>query len=179
MSTSPNATQFRGQSAIKQLESAKQAATYQKEWFKEIQARAASGEHDLSPEQLFSPFPIPWDAAPPEEEFAAELEEKPWSLMRSILTLVFAGIVTAFVSDWFVQALEPTIESWGISQAFAGLVVVAIAGNAVENVVGIRLAIKNRMDYAISVVMNSSFLGTPLRLTARPTASSTASSPAT
>jgi Ca2+:H+ antiporter len=70
--------------------------------------------------------------------------------------LVVAGIFTAFVSDWFVQALEPTIEAWHISQAFAGLVIVAIAGNAVENVVGVRLAIKNKMDYAISIVMNSS-----------------------
>jgi len=87
---------------------------------------------------------------------ATELEEKPWSLTRAISVLVVAGIVTAFVSDWFVQALEPTIESWHISQAFAGLVIVAIAGNAVENVVGIRLAIKNKVDYAISVVMNSS-----------------------
>jgi Ca2+:H+ antiporter len=84
------------------------------------------------------------------------LEEKPWSLRRAVSVLVIAGIVTAFVSDWFVQALEPTIEAWHISQAFAGLVVVAIAGNAVENVVGIQLAIKNKPDYAISVVMNSS-----------------------
>ncbi len=87
---------------------------------------------------------------------AAELDEKPWSLRRAISTLVVAGIFTAFVSDWFVQALEPTIETWQMSQAFAGLVVVAIAGNAVENVVGIQLAIKNKMDYAISIVMNSS-----------------------
>ena len=87
---------------------------------------------------------------------ASELEEKPWSLTRAIVVLIIAGIVTAFVSDWFVQALEPTIESWGISQAFAGLVIVAIAGNAVENVVGIRLAIKNKVDYAISVILNSS-----------------------
>jgi Ca2+:H+ antiporter len=43
-----------------------------------------------------------------------------------------------------------------ISQAFAGLVIVAIAGNAVENVVGIRLAMKNKPDFAISVVLNSS-----------------------
>ena len=93
---------------------------------------------------------------------AAELEEKPWSLRRAISVLVVAGIVTAFVSDWFVQALEPTIESWHISQAFAGLVLVAIAGNAVENVVGIRLAIKNKPDYAISVVMNSSLRAMPL-----------------
>jgi Ca2+:H+ antiporter len=87
---------------------------------------------------------------------AAELEEKPWPLARAVSVLVAAGITTAFVSDWFVQALEPTIDAWNISQTFAGLVVVAIAGNAVENVVGIRLAIKNKMDYAISIVMNSS-----------------------
>lgn len=87
---------------------------------------------------------------------AEELEESPWSLRRAVSVLVAAGIITAFVSDWFVEALEPTIEAWHISQAFAGLVIVAIAGNAVENVVGIQLAIKDKMDYAISIVMNSS-----------------------
>jgi Ca2+:H+ antiporter len=35
-------------------------------------------------------------------------------------------------------------------------VIVAIAGNAVENVVGIQLALKNKADYAISVILNSS-----------------------
>ena len=59
------------------------------------------------------------------------------------------------VSDWFVEALKPAIEALGISQAFAGLVVVAIAGNAVENVVGIRLAAEGKADFAVSVVLNS------------------------
>lgn len=90
------------------------------------------------------------------ETVTEELEEKPWSRARAISILIVAGVFTAFVSDWFVQALEPTIASWHISQAFAGLVVVAIAGNAVENVVGVQLAIKNKVDYAISIVMNSS-----------------------
>jgi len=102
-------------------------------------------------------IPFSWKGSPIAEKVTPEeVDEKPWSISRAVTTLVIAGIVTAFVSDWFVQALEPTIESWGISQAFAGLVIVAIAGNAVENVVGIRLAIKNRVDYAISVIMNSS-----------------------
>jgi Ca2+:H+ antiporter len=86
---------------------------------------------------------------------AAE-EKKPWSVVRVIAVLLVAGISAALVSDWFVQALEPAIEILHISPAFAGLVVVAIAGNAVENVVGIQLAWKNRADYAISVIMNSS-----------------------
>jgi len=87
---------------------------------------------------------------------ASEYDEERWSLARVLFVLVAAGVGAAFVSDWFVEALEPTIESFHISQAFAGLVIVAIAGNAVENVVGIQLAIKNKADYAISVVMNSS-----------------------
>jgi Ca2+:H+ antiporter len=47
------------------------------------------------------------------------------------------------------------MKSFGISEAFAGLVVVAIAGNAIENVVGIQLAAKNRSEYAFAVVINS------------------------
>jgi Ca2+:H+ antiporter len=82
--------------------------------------------------------------------------EKPWSLPRVVSVLVLAGVAAGLVSDWFVEALEPAIEALNISHAFAGLVVVAIAGNAVENVVGIQLAVKNKVDYAISVIMNSS-----------------------
>ena len=54
-----------------------------------------------------------------------------------------------------MNALHPTIETLHISQAFAGLVIVAIAGNAVENVAGIVLAHKGQSDLAISVVKNS------------------------
>jgi Ca2+:H+ antiporter len=43
-----------------------------------------------------------------------------------------------------------------MSEEFAGLVIVAIAGNAVENVVGVQLAARNRPDFAIAVILNSS-----------------------
>jgi Ca2+:H+ antiporter len=59
------------------------------------------------------------------------------------------------VSDWFIAALRPTIDQLGISDAFAGLVIVAIAGNAVENATGVILAAKGEADLAISVVKNS------------------------
>jgi Ca2+:H+ antiporter len=69
--------------------------------------------------------------------------------------LAVAGVAAALVSDWFVDALDPAVEALGISKAFTGLVIVAIAGNAVENVVGITLAAKGQSDLAISVVKNS------------------------
>jgi Ca2+:H+ antiporter len=73
----------------------------------------------------------------------------------SIALLAVGGAGAAFVSDWFIAALRPTIDQLGVSEAFAGLVVVAIAGNAVENVAGLVLAHKGQSDLAISVVKNS------------------------
>jgi Ca2+:H+ antiporter len=61
----------------------------------------------------------------------------------------------ALVSDWFVGALEPATRSLGISQTFTGLVIVAIASNAVENVVGIRFALTARPEFALSTILNS------------------------
>jgi Ca2+:H+ antiporter len=78
-----------------------------------------------------------------------------WSLALALGMLAVSGVGAAFVSDWFVVALTPAIEVLHLSQAFAGLVIVAIASNAVENVVGIQLAAKNNMDYAISVILQS------------------------
>ena len=78
-----------------------------------------------------------------------------WTLANTIVVLGAAGVGAAFVSDWFVTALKPATETLGMSEAFAGLVVVAIAGNAVENVVGVQLAARNRPDFAISVIINS------------------------
>ena len=73
----------------------------------------------------------------------------------AIGVLAVAGIGAAFVSEWFVGALEPAMHAAGINEVFAGLVIVAIAGNAVENFVGIQLAAKNQMDYAVQVVLQS------------------------
>jgi Ca2+:H+ antiporter len=72
-----------------------------------------------------------------------------------LVVLGAAGVAAAFVSDWFVDALDPAVRSLGISKAFTGIVIVGIAGNAVENVVGITLAAKGHSDLAVSVVKNS------------------------
>jgi|SRR5579871_1961497 len=85
------------------------------------------------------------------------LEEKSgWPLWVALTLLTLAGVGAAFVSDWFVDAMQPAMQTLHLSEAFTGLVIVAIAGNAVENVVGIQLAMRNKMDYAISVILNSS-----------------------
>lgn len=90
-------------------------------------------------------------SAPGEEHVPAR-----WSTLATTLVLALAGASAALVSSWFVTALTPAIQTLHMSEEFAGLVIVAIAGNAVENVVGVQLAARDRMDFAISVIVNSS-----------------------
>jgi Ca2+:H+ antiporter len=85
----------------------------------------------------------------------AEPREPRLSLRLTVGLLVVGGVSSAFVSDWFINGLEPAISILHLSQAFAGLVIVAIAGNAVEHTAGLVLAYKRRSDLAISVVKNS------------------------
>jgi Ca2+:H+ antiporter len=91
----------------------------------------------------------------PREQAYEEREAAQTPLSVSVVLLTISGVGAAFVSDWFIQALDPAVKSLGISKEFAGLVLVAIAGNAVENATGVVLASKGQADLAISVVKNS------------------------
>ena len=77
------------------------------------------------------------------------------SVKLALVLLAVAGVGAALVSDFFVASISPAADKLGISKAFVGLVVVAIAGNAVENVAGVFLAAKGQNELAISVVKNS------------------------
>ncbi len=81
--------------------------------------------------------------------------EPRWPLWLAVTMLTAASVAAAFVSDWFVAGLTPAIGALHISPAFAGLVIVAIAGNAVENVVGLQLAYRNQPDHALQVILQS------------------------
>jgi Ca2+:H+ antiporter len=78
-----------------------------------------------------------------------------WPISLVIGVLVVSSAAAALVSDWFIAALTPALAVLHMSQAFAGLVIVAIAGNAVEHFVGVKLAVANRTDYAVSVILQS------------------------
>jgi Ca2+:H+ antiporter len=78
-----------------------------------------------------------------------------WPIWLAVGLLAVAGVAAAFVSDWFVHALQPAMDSLSINDTFAGLVIVAIAGNAIENVVGVQLAAADESAYAFSVILNS------------------------
>jgi Ca2+:H+ antiporter len=103
---------------------------------------------------------LPFSLRRSSSEDAGESHDEPpeaprWPVWLAVGLLALAGVAAAFVSDWFVHALQPAMDSLSVNDTFAGLVVVAIAGNAIENVVGVQLAARNQSAYAFSVILNS------------------------
>jgi Ca2+:H+ antiporter len=91
----------------------------------------------------------------PDDQFRRESGAAGSPLGLAVGLLAFGSVGAGFVADWFVGALEPATRSLGLSETFTGLVIVAIASNAVENASGIRFAVKSRPDYAVSTILNS------------------------
>ena len=79
----------------------------------------------------------------------------PPPLGQTLVLLGASAASAAFVAEWFVEALEPAMAAIGMSEAFAGLIVVAVAGNAIEHLAGVTAAWKNRGDLALSLILNS------------------------
>ncbi|MBI2760553.1 MAG: calcium/proton exchanger [Chloroflexi bacterium] len=87
---------------------------------------------------------------------AGEAHHAAWSPLKSSGVLLVAAGATAWVSEILVGALEPTIKSWGISAVFAGVILVPLVGNVAEHLVGVQLALRNKMDFSIVVSLGSS-----------------------
>ncbi|MGI8553075.1 MAG: calcium/proton exchanger, partial [Dehalococcoidia bacterium] len=92
-------------------------------------------------------------------EVAAEVaveEGAPWPSARAALVLAGAAALTAWVSEILVHALEPTIAGWDLSEVFAGVILIPIVGNITEHLVGVQLALRNKMEFSMVVSVGSS-----------------------
>jgi Ca2+:H+ antiporter len=83
-------------------------------------------------------------------------EEPAWSRNKSILYLVLATVMVAFVSEWLVHTLHVFTDRFGLSELFVGAFLVAIIGNAAEHSAAIMLAMKNKMGAAVEIAVGSS-----------------------
>lgn len=79
-----------------------------------------------------------------------------WSLKKSLLVLLAATGMIAWISEILVGAIGPTAKVWGMTNVFVGVIVVAIIGNAAEHSTAILVAMKNRMDLALGIAIGSS-----------------------
>jgi len=79
-----------------------------------------------------------------------------WGMTRSIVSLVGASLLAAWMSEVLVGAAEGTGKALGMSQTFIGIVFLAIVGGAAESGSAIALARKDRMDLSVGIALGSS-----------------------
>jgi Ca2+:H+ antiporter len=93
------------------------------------------------------------DGTPVDAPLPAAAARRRWIAL--VVVLVAASVGAAAASDWLVGVVGPALHTLGVSSVFAGVVVVAVAGNAVENAGGIALAAHGRLDHAVASILES------------------------
>ena len=91
-----------------------------------------------------------------EEHVGAHEEEEPeWGKGKAITVLLLATIAVAYVSENLVHTFEVVAASFGWTDLFIGVIIVAIVGNAAEHASAIVMAFKNKMDVAVEIAIGS------------------------
>ncbi len=79
-----------------------------------------------------------------------------WSVKKAVGMLAAATVGVAIMSEVLVAAVEPVTESLGISEAFLGLIVIPIIGNAAEHGSAVIAAARGKTDLALQIALGSS-----------------------
>ena len=87
-----------------------------------------------------------------------ELEEKSeyWSRGRAIIILLVVTGFVALLAEFLVGTIESVRATFGLTETFVGIIVVAIIGNAAEHSSAILMALKNKMDLTVGIAIGSS-----------------------
>jgi Ca2+:H+ antiporter len=85
----------------------------------------------------------------------AEAGEPAWPIGLALVTLAVVTVLVALVSEIFVESVQKAAETFGMSQAFVGFIVVALVGGAAEMAVAFSAARKNRLDLSVGIALGS------------------------
>jgi Ca2+:H+ antiporter len=72
-----------------------------------------------------------------------------------VLLIVSTGLV-AVCAEFLVGSINYLVENTSVNEAFVGLIILPVVGNAAEHVTAVVVAGKNKMDLAIGVAVGSS-----------------------
>ncbi|KAL8947310.1 MAG: hypothetical protein Q9222_006397 [Ikaeria aurantiellina] len=82
--------------------------------------------------------------------------EPPLSKTASVLLLLASTGLVALCAEFMVDSINALVVNTPLSEAFVGLIILPIVGNAAEHVTAVTVAAKNKMDLAIGVAVGSS-----------------------
>lgn len=89
-------------------------------------------------------------------EVAPEHQEHLMSRTSAVVMLLLSTGLVAVCAEFLVDAIPAMIQSSSVSEAFIGLIILPIVGNAAEHVTAVSVATKNKMDLSIGVSVGSS-----------------------
>ena len=81
--------------------------------------------------------------------------EAPWPMGLALATLAGVTVLVALVSEIFVESVQKAAETFGMSQAFVGFIVVALVGGAAEMASAFSGARKDRLDLSVGIALGS------------------------
>lgn len=84
-----------------------------------------------------------------------EHEEPEWGKGKAIAILALSTLAVAYISEKLVHTFETVAESFGWSELFIGVIIVAIVGNAAEHASAVIMAYKNKMNVAVEIAIGS------------------------
>ena len=88
---------------------------------------------------------------------AVESAEAPhWSIAQSVGVLTVATVLTAVGAEVLIGGLEPVLRSFGWSELFTGVIVLAIIGNAAEHYSAVAAAHQDQMTLSVEIAVGSS-----------------------
>lgn len=85
-----------------------------------------------------------------------EHHQAKWSVPLSLGILTISTVAIVFLSEFLVGAVEPVVEQLGVSELFLGVILIPLVGNVAEHIVGVQVAMKNKMDLSLSISLGSS-----------------------
>ncbi|TPX43252.1 hypothetical protein SeMB42_g04795 [Synchytrium endobioticum] len=74
----------------------------------------------------------------------------------AIVLLLIVTVMISVCADYLVGSIEGLTTQFGLTQAFVGIILLPIVGNAAEHYTAVLMAMKNKMNLAISVAIGSS-----------------------
>lgn len=92
----------------------------------------------------------------PAEAGEAHGEGPRWSPRTAGFVLVGATAAVAVVAELLVESIQGAAEALGLSRLFVGVIVVAIVGNAAEHSTAVVMALRDKMDLALQIAVESS-----------------------
>merc|ERR1711953_210585 len=87
---------------------------------------------------------------------AAEEEKAVLSTPWALALLLSSTIVLAILSEIIVGSINGLVAEWGVPEAFVGVILLPIVGNACEHASAIRMAWQNKVSTAIAIAVGSS-----------------------